>query len=121
MGQRMNKFLLKKYLASCTPCDVPCHQGHGMLPINAIDVPCECVCDGHMCQRAGLMVEPIEASGHSVTDGKIALGLKDIHETIDEIPAKFSAQRHHERQLRLVEIPHRAHVEVEGAIPWPEG
>ena len=71
-------------------------------------------------QRAGLPEEPVGAAGHPVADREVALLLADPDQRLQQVDGPVRGDRHQQRELGLVDVPHRADVERERSRRRPE-
>ena len=72
-----------------------------------------------MGKRAGLPCEPVRPFGHAVTDRHVALFLANGQQCVGELHGPYRKQRGNQRQLRAIDVPHRADVEHEGPVAGP--
>ena len=64
-------------------------------------------------ERARLPEEPVRAAGHPVADREVALLLADPDQRLQQVRGPVRRDRHQQRDLGLVDVPHRADVERE--------
>ena len=79
-----------------------------VLPVDAGQAELAHVGEERVRQRAALAEEAVGAPGHAVADREVALLLPDRQQRVRQLDGPVGEQRRQQRQLRLVDVPHRA-------------